>query len=397
MALELDSQPVHEPRVAPVRLFNADFVELLIAQLSFGYSFSAFFLLPKFMAVELAAGPREIGAVMSAFAIAAVLLVPLVGIWVDRAGHRRFMFAGSVLTAVSALGFLVVDSVGPMIYALRALSGAAFALYFISAATLAASYAPPARLAQALGLFGVTMLAMNAIAPALSETLAERVGWAPVFWLIAATSMVGGLLALRLRPPQRSNEGPARLRELIVRPQIWPIAVVVALVGAGFGALFTFHQPHALEVGITEVRGFFISYAIAALVVRSGLGWMADHFGRYPVAIAFMLAFGLAPLGLIDLGPGRLEWVGVFFGVGHGVLFPALNALVIDAAGEQDRGKATAIYIGAFNAGFGLGAFALGFVAESAGFPAVWVTTAGISAVALVTLVWAWQRARVSS
>lgn len=388
------SLPAPTEPARPLRLLNADFVSLLLAQLTFGFSFSAFFLLPKFMAVELAASPSEIGSVMGAFGLATVCVIPLVGIWVDRMGRRRFMFSGGVLMAASAVGFLWVESVGPLIYALRALSGVAFALYFVSAATLAATFAPPKRLAQALGIFGVTMLSMNAVAPTAAEALANRFGWEPVFWMITAAALAGGLLALRISETGCTSEPPSGLLQVLIRPAIWPLAAVVALGGAGFGVLFTFHQPYALEVGIREVRGFFIAYALAAVVVRTGFGWVADRYGRYRVGALALLLYGAAPLGMIDLEPGTLEWVGALFGLAHGALYPALNAIVIEAVGEHDRGKATAIYNGSFNAGFGVGAFALGFVAESRGYPQVFAITSGVCWLGLAVLLWAWGQDR---
>ena len=394
MARELPPA-AREPELGPpaqTRLLNAEFVALLAAQLTFGFSFSAFFLLPKFMVAELSAGPSTIGSVMGVFGLAAVLTIPVVGIGVDRLGRRGFMFAGSVVMTVSALGFLAVDSVGPLIYVLRALSGVAFGLWFISAATLAATYAPPERLAQALGVFGVTMLSMSAIAPTLAEWIADRAGWTPVFWLIAATALAGGLLVLRLEGRERPVVQPSRLRDVLTRPAIWPCAAVVTLGGAGFGALFTFHQPYALQEGIEEVRGFFIAYAAGALLVRMGFGWVADRYGRYLVSAVSLLVFGAAPLGFLDLEPGRLVWVGAVFGLAHGALYPALNAIVIDAVGEHDRGKATAVYNGAFNIGFGVGVFALGFVAESSGYPTVFAITSLVCWSGLPLLVWAWRR-----
>ena len=39
------------------RLFTPEFTSLLTAQAGFGYAFSSFFMLPKYMDIELGAGP----------------------------------------------------------------------------------------------------------------------------------------------------------------------------------------------------------------------------------------------------------------------------------------------------------------------------------------------------
>src|SRR3990167_4800082 len=71
-------------------LFSAQFVLLLAVTTLFGLSFSTYFLLPKFLAVELAADPVTIGSVTTIFWLAFALTVPLVGGQIDRRGRKAF-------------------------------------------------------------------------------------------------------------------------------------------------------------------------------------------------------------------------------------------------------------------------------------------------------------------
>jgi len=65
-------------------LFTRSFVALLLAQASFGFAFSSYFLLPKFLATELGAGPAQIGLVGALWGGTYMLLGPLLGVVVDR-------------------------------------------------------------------------------------------------------------------------------------------------------------------------------------------------------------------------------------------------------------------------------------------------------------------------
>ena len=168
-------------------LFTRSFVALLAAQASFGFAFSAFFLLPKYMSAELGAGPAEIGRVTAIFYITAMLLQPLMGSIVDRRGRRRFLTAGALLMMLACAGFVFVDGLGPLIYVLRTAQGIAFAMAFVAGSALAVDEAPPDRLALALGIFGLTMLSNNAVAPVLVEEIAQRRGWEPAFLLAFRT------------------------------------------------------------------------------------------------------------------------------------------------------------------------------------------------------------------
>ncbi len=383
----------HEPQnlVTPVpRLLTAGFVALLVTQTCFAFSFASFFLLPKFLATQLDASASEIGEVIGVFGASAVVLILAVGVWIDRSRRRRFVTAGTLVMAASSLGFLWVESVGPLVLLLRILQGGAFALVFVAASTLVADQAPPERLGQAIGIFSVAMISMNAIAPPVVEAIAERQGWDPVFVIAAAASLVScGLSRLvpdaRI-PPSAADDVPS-LAEVVRRPGVLRFVVIVALVGSSFGAMVTFHQPFALELGMTRIGGFFIAYASVALLVRLFLSGLADRAGRHRVSVLALTLYAIVVLWMADLRVGMLEWIAAAFGLAHGLFYPAFNALVLEGAGEHDRGKLMGIFNGSFNAGFSAGIIGLGFLAERSGYPTVFVVAAAGSFVGLTLLV----------
>jgi len=163
--------------------------------------------------------------------------------------------------------------------------------------------------------------------------------------------------------------------------------VIVALIGAAFGSMFTFHQPFALELGIPQVRGFFMAYAGVALFVRLFLGGLIDRAGRHRASVLSLILYGVVVLWMAGLRPGLLEWIAAAFGLAHGLFYPAFNALVIESAGDHDRGKLMGVFNGSFNAGFTSGVVALGYLAEKAGYPTVFVLAAAGSFLALILLV----------
>ncbi len=89
------------------------------------------------------------------------------------------------------------------------------------------------------------------------------------------------------------------------------------------------------------------------------------------------IALYALPMALsADLKPDRLLWIGAVFGLAHGLLYPSLNAFVVEPVPANERAKVFALFMASFNAGWGLGSLALGWVAETLGYPAVfWVAT----------------------
>jgi predicted MFS family arabinose efflux permease len=370
-------------------LYNPAFVALLVAQASFGFAFSSFLLLPKFLDTELAAGPFEIGLLMALYGAVVVVFVPLMGSWVDRYGRRDFMTAGALLMAASSLGFAQVDSAGSLLFGLRALQGIAFAMVFAAGAALTVDLAPPERMSQAIGVFGLTFLSMNAIAPATVEEIAGRAGWSSAFVLAAAGALLCAVLSRRIPNARLQREPDARIPGLwsvATQPRLMRMMVVVALMGVAMGSLFIFHQPFAREVGIERLRGFFIAYALSACVIRGGLGSVADRVGHHRVAIAAMALYVVVVTSTVALQPGWLPLLGAGLGIAHGFAYPALNAIAVQETAADERGKAMSLFQAAFNVGFAGVSLLLGTLAERHGYPSVFLVGGICALSALVVL-----------
>ncbi len=382
---------MHDPDPKPPRppLLTRDFGALLVAQAGFGYAFSSFLLLPKFLVSELAAGPEVIGRVEAIQGIAIVVLMPLVGGVVDRLGRRGFLTAGALLMAVSSFAFAGVDEVGPLLYALRALQGFAFAMAFSAGAALALDLAPPQRLAQAIGFFGSTFLAMNAVAPAVVEELAATRGWGAAFATAGVSASLCAVLSRFLgdrRSPLRAGEPVSGVWEFARRPRQLRTSLVIALAGAALGVVFRFYQPFALEIGIERVRGFFVAYAAAAVFVRIALGQLVDRGGRRRVALVCLVFYVAILLGMTQLAPGTLALFGAAMGATHGLFYPSLNAVAAEGVGPRERGKVMAVFQAAWQVGFAIAQAGLGVLAQRRGYPAVFLAGALCALAGLVVL-----------
>lgn len=384
---------------APEPLLTPQFVLMLVVTSIIGLSFSTYFLLPKFLAVELAADAAAIGGLSGVSLFASVVCMPIAGVQMDRLGRRPFIGFGSLLFAVASAGFLLVDEVGPLLWALRLLQGVAWPLFYLGLSTLATDIAPKPRMGQAIGVFGAIMISTNALGPALAEWGARTFGWPAVFGATVAAALLAALLSRFLRErhhPQVRNKTTTMLA-LVRRPGLQRVLIVTAMAGWTFGSIFTFYQPWALACGFEQVSTFLVAFAACAMVVRIGLGGIADRFGRLRVARATLLLYVAAPLSLVWLPSVGLALSGGLLGLSHGMFFPALNAVAVDFAAAHERGKAMAAYNGAFNVGFAAGSYLLGYVAIATSFPTIFFCSAAICVVAFVLLVSGQANAVVAS
>jgi MFS family permease len=376
------SMPPEEPSEPP--LFTREFALVLATQLTFGFAFSSFFLLPKFVVTELHGSPSQVGYVGALAVVAAVAISPLCGRLVDRGNRRPLLFTGCALLSLSGVASLGVDAIDPYMYAVRALQGIAYSLYFVAGTTLVADTAAPSRLGQALGWFGAGGLVMNAVATVVAERLAHAFGWHAVFEAAAVSGAAGALLSLglkeapRLPQPATATAGlPTELRPQVSRvPVLWAAAAG----GAAFGVMFTFTQPLALSLGDTNISPLFTGYTIAALLVRLGFGNLGDRIGRARVSAGALSIYVLVVAATAGLTRGWLGPLGLGFGVAHGAFYPSLNALALEQAPREKRGMVGAYFNAAFNAGTLLVTFCFGQLAQSYGYRVVFLLVACLSA-----------------
>jgi MFS family permease len=325
-------------------------------------------------------GETAIGLIMGALNAAALAGMPLAGWAVQRRGHRAVLAASCAVGAAGALLFALDHQL--LLLLARTLQGIGFAGVLVASLVYAAALAPPERLGQALGLAGVVTLLAQAVGPACAELLARHAGWN---WVFAGAALCGaaGALAARHLPvldraipaaPAHAEPGPGR-------PALAPLAAMF-LAGLGGGAVFTFLADHGPRAGTPLVSPFFAASAVASIGSRVGLGHLTDASWRRVTAVVSLLLQGGALLLLADLhGTGELILAGALFGTGHGLYYPALQAMIIEAASAARRARAVSRSTLAYGAGSAAGAVLLGAVAAACGYPAIYWLSAAAAAV----------------
>ena len=348
-------------------LLRGPFLRATLANFFFFLNFASYFLLPLFLH-SLGGNEATIGAVMGCSGLASLVVLPLVGTTIDRVGRRPFLLGGAALMALASLGFQFVHTIGPAVFALRILQGVAFAAAFTATTTFAAEFAPRARRARALGLFGLSTLLTHAIAPSLGEELVRRAGFPALFAAAMGCTLVVLIIALPLPEPHHVRHAvAAEVRRL--QPIHWITAATMTLAGAGFGSVMTFIPTFVTTHGLGRVAYFFAAYTSTAILTRLVGAGASDRFGRRRVILPALVLLGISIFWL-----GRVEDLitlfaaGALFGTAQGISYPTLHAFLVDMASEAQMGRTQALFNGAFNLGVTGSAFAFGIIAERYGY-----------------------------
>jgi predicted MFS family arabinose efflux permease len=294
-------------------------------------------------------------------------------------GWRWTLVLGSGLLGLPALGHLATDGLGP-VTALAALRGLGFGVVTVCGATAVAAFVEPGRRGRAIGALGLASAAPQFVLVPIAPWLAERAGFTLVFGLAVLPALAIPLAWPIARAIGDTDRGPVDGRGRGMVAALWrvlagPIAALVVITASG-GAILTF-TPRILAGPALGFAGLF-AFTGAAAASRWVAGGIADRFGA-TVAIAPLLftgALGLAAISLradsIHDTPGHVAVIAglLLTGVAYGGLQNLTLAQSFNAAGEPARSSVSIAWNLSFDAGTGLGAFAVGAIATAASYSA---------------------------
>lgn len=375
-------------------MLSAAWAARLIVFVAFLDLFSQFPIVSPY-ARSLGAGPLMIGITVATYDVANLFGNLVTPFLLARWGRKRPLVFG-LLTAAASL-VLYGFATGPAAFAMvRGLHGLAQAILSPGAFVLLSESVPTNRRAHAMGSAGVVIAVAAVLGPFFSGVTAERLGPQVVFLTIASLlTLVALVIALRARTDPEAETEAARTApgavprggEYAVRRTwgtLWRLAQRPSLLGAyaaaltwtaGIGTLVV-HLPLLLETPAIRGRAYAV-YALVALVMFvAPAPWLANRFGRLrPTAGGLaIVGFALLTLGISSLmAPGGLPsatnvYGGMaLFGLGFGILFPAVTALVADATEPPERGAAYGIFYAAYSLGVAAGSVGSGQLARAFG------------------------------
>jgi len=348
---------------------------------------------PRYVEGPLGAGNVAIGLVVGAFSLSAFFLRPWVGGLGDRWGRRPLMLVGAALFAASVLANPLASSPA-VLAALRLLTGAGEAFFFVGAVTAVFDLAPAERRGEAMSVASLALYVGIGLGPLIGELAIERVGFVAA-WVLAATAALTALvMALRVpdtRPQEASGEasgGPSPRRRLVHRAGPLPGLVMLTSI-LGMAGFLTFVPLYAIDIGMDGSRLVLLVFAGVVVGIRSVGARIPDRLGA---ARTTRMALALSAAGLALVGtwrsPAGLLAGTVVFAVGIALLTPAVMALAVEGVAPQERASVIGTTSAFLDLAFGLGPATLGFVAAAIGRPGTFLAGAVAAAVGWVLVVW---------
>ncbi|NTW03902.1 MAG: MFS transporter, partial [Oscillochloris sp.] len=209
---------------AATLLFFAGFYTLLVP-------------LPRYLAL-VGLTDWQIGLVLGAFGVAAVLARPAAGAAVDRWGPRRLMLTGAGALLVGSLGVVGTTDIR-LLFGLRLLQALGYVAFSTAGVTMIVLLTPGEMRGHRLAIFGVAANLAITLAPAGAGALLGVAPLAAGFWLAGGLALLAGGLALGIPPPPTRSFSTQPIAWGFPR-RLWLPMLVTSLFGAGFAAFFQF-------------------------------------------------------------------------------------------------------------------------------------------------------------
>jgi len=340
----------------------------------------------------------QIGLITLAFQVTASMLQPVVGMISDRRPRPFSLPVGMSFTLVGLLLLSVAGSY-PVILCAAALVGVGSAVFHPEASRVA-RMASGGRYGFAQSLFQVGGSSGSAIGPLLAAFVVVPRGQASIAWFALAALLAIALLANisiwysrhpSIVPPRGGRQAaPAGPAPLARAKTLLAIGVLIALLfsknvyTASLSSYYTFYLIQKFHVSVQEAQiRLFVFLAAVVLGTLAG-GQIGDRFGRKPVIWFSIL--GALPFALM-LPYATLFWTGVLSVLIGLILSSAFSAILVYA---QDLlpgrvGMVAGIFYGVSFGLAGIGAAALGQIADLSSIDTVYRVCSFLPLIGLLT------------
>jgi MFS family permease len=357
-------------------------------------------VLPQF-ATSFGVGATAASVIVSAFALARLVLAPTAGTLVNRLGERPVYVIG-VLTVAVFTGACAFAGDYWQLLLFRGLAGIGSTMFTISASGLIVRLAPPEARGRVSGLYASSFLLGNIAGPLVGGLLAGLGLRVPFLvyagTLVVAASIVGVMLGRGRAPETRSALPPLRLSEAVSVPPYRAALISNFANGwATFGIRMALVPLFAAAVlhAAPAVAGLALAlFALGTACALTFSGRLVDTWGRRPLALGGLAiaAVGTALMGLSG-SDVVLFLLSALAGFGSGLLSPALQATVADVIGrERSGGAPLAVFQMVSDVGSIVGPLLAGLLADSVGY--VWAFAASGACLLLALPAWAGRRLR---
>lgn len=372
------------------KLWNRNFILACIGNFLMFFSFYLLVpILPIYLDETFAASKSSIGAILSLYALTALLIRPFSGYIVDSFSRKTvllvcyfafFVFFAGYIAAGTLLLFTIV----------RSMHGLSFGAVSVASTTMAIDVMPSEKRGSGIAYYGVANNLAMCIGPMLTMYMHQyHVAYDVIFTLALISCGIGFVAISCIKAPQRA---PLSGRQALSLDRFWLKSAWresfnLIFISFSYGLLTTFLAIYGKEeLGIEGGSGtFFLLFALGIIASRLFAShWINRGYITINITIGTSILFVGYLIFTLVTSPLGYYSSAVIIGLGQGMFLPACQTMFINLAPNNQRGTANSTYLTSWDIGAGIGITVGGAIVDHSGYTAAFGSTALSVAVGLL-------------
>lgn len=374
-------------------LWNANYNKVMTANFTLFFAFYLLTpLLPLYLSETFHATKDLIGIVLSGYTVTALLFRPFSGYVVDSFPRKKVLMVCFFLFFLLFGGYLAAGSF--VFFALvRTLHGGPFGALTVANSTVAIDVLPSSRRTEGIGYYGLSNNLAMAIAPSIGVFIYKYThNFDILFWMAFIIAGLGMLVDSTVKVPQREiireKKKLSLDRFFLVRG--WLLGANIVMFSFCYGVLSNYLAIYSKEIlGITGGTGTYFMLLATGLVVSRIQGSKALRNGKLTQNATLGIFLSCIGYILFVAVPTEVGYYlsALLIGLGNGHLFPAMQNMFINIAGNNERGTANSTLLTSWDFGIGVGVVFGGVIAEHFGYTAAFATVAALHVIGVLLFV----------
>lgn len=349
--------------------------------------------LPAYVSQHFGASSFVVSFVISMFAVSAIVTRLFVGQAIAYMNRRHLLLIGIGIFLLSTMTYYWVGIIA-LIILIRITYGIGFGIMSTTYGTMVSENIPRTRLGEGMGYFGLSTSLSMSIAPVIGLWILGNFGFGTLIFV--STLLVAILIPITFGTKfsvQADKPMNVKHRMKFMDARALLPCMLNILLSITYGGLITFITMLGIENHIQNVGWFFLTNAVAVLLVRPISGRIYDQkgpkailpFGAVMVILAMILLSYTTSMDILILSS-------ICYGIGYGVLQPSLQAWAIERVSPENRGVANGAFYNSIDLGIAVGSMTLGLIALKTSYAMMYRLSALFMVLFLIIFAISWRR-----
>jgi MFS family permease len=369
------------------KLWTTGYINVCIANFLMACSFNLLMpSIPLYITEQLGVAQTKTGIVLSSYTIALLFVRPFSGYIVDLYSRKRVLLISFICYVSIFFGYFWATTI-MMLIAVRFLHGIMWGMCSVSTSTLAIDLVPAERRAEGIGFAGTFMNVAMAVGPFIAIHIYHEQGFKTLISYAIGMGILGIIAVSLIKAPARPK---LKKREKISFDRFfllpaWAVFLNQLLPCFAWGSIGSFVAQYGKSIGIPNVGIFFLFFAAGIISSRTFSGRLVDRGYLHQVNIIAMTIVSISFFAFSALHSlYAFCIIGLFIGLGFGMMLPAMQMIYVNMAQSNKRGTANSTYLLGFDVGSSIGMLAGGFITGTWTFETLYRTSSCLCLISIL-------------